>query len=297
MLASLVLAGTVMLTPAQGYGYGCGYGSSYGYSNYYNGYGYSSSYAPGYTWYKAGYYDGRYYPAGYYSTYYPDYSYKSSYYKPVYVYQPVAFSTYQPAAIVSRPLAAVEQLTALQATGYGVAAVPAVPTVNVGTVATVGLNAAGVAAVPSKCDKLAEALLAINTRLSRLEGGGAASIPPPPKERAPAPKGGAQAAPPDVSALVAKGKMVFTDRCASCHGASSAKHGTDKQGREWKFFDGKEPLDLPLETWAFAQADIMTGKMPMGGQLTQEEGQNLSAYIVDKINQKRQAMAAQKGKQ
>ena len=277
MLGILLAASLTMVL-----GDGCGHGySSYGYNSYggYSGYqssygnwSYSYYYKPGYTYYYASYG----YPAGYYYYNQPQYIYK-----PYYV--PVAFSTYQTAAVASVPLAMVEQRTLVQATGTGVAAMPAQPVVIAGTLANViptvqqSVGVAGPVQGMSACDKLIAAMDARHeARMARIEK--ALGVPqddripsppqdkPQPKAQAPADQNAA------LAALVAKGKTAFVNSCAKCH----SKPGDAKSPQ---LFNGKEIAALDSKTLLACYRDILSGRMPKEGKLMQDDGQSIMAYL------------------
>lgn len=281
-MSSALLLMALTLSPGDGCGYGYSYGNYGGYSSQYGNWSYSPYYKYGYSYYHASYG----YPAGYYYYNPPVYVAK---YVPYPVYTPVAFTTYQPAALLTKPLGAIEQQVGVQATGYGVAAVPAIPTVNVGTVATVGVNP-GLqlgAAAPSKCD---QALAAIDARMAKLEAALMGQLPPPATQQS---KKVTATAP--ASALVEKGKAVFVSKCSRCH--AKADEATGKP----QLFQDKEPLKLDCQTLSDCQSSVLEGSMPKRSEdevkagtsgLTQEDGQALMAYFVSESRLNKKAAKA-----
>lgn len=272
-----IVLSILLLFPAQALAGGYG---SYGYGSYYKpsyGYGYSS---PSYKYWYGGVWnvDGRYYSPGWYPYY-------EQTYKPFYIYQPVAFSTYVPASLVTKPLAAIESATAVQATGVGVAAIPAIPTVSLGTLAVTAP-----AQPPSALNQIAASLKVLSDRLTKVE---AAMVAPAPAPLPPVPKAKPRAETPanrsdQVAALVERGKSVFVASCSKCH----AK-GDDAKPQ---LFNGQEPR-LDAQLLSDCKDAILEGSMPppdpdaKGPVLSQQDGQALMAYFIalGKANRKKPA--------
>ncbi len=211
------------------------------------GWRYSSSYRSGYSWYGYSYnYGGYSYPPGYW--YYEPVVVTQ--YVPVYNYIPVAFSTYNPGAVTAGTtltLSAATPVTALQAQ-------PQVPLLtsreaaaqfDAGTVAGKGL-----------CEKN---LAALEKRLAALEGKSPAQVISPTAQQ----KG-----------IVA----VMTTNCGKCHEAAVA----EKEGAGFVLLKDGQLAPLTDRQALSCYRQVISGKMPKSGKLSEEDGQAILAWL-DKL--------------
>ena len=240
LIALLILLALVALSPspkaeASGGGY----------------WAYSSYYQPGYTYYYAGYYGGQYWNYGYYRYYPPVVQYVPVY--QTYV-QPIAFSTFQPAAVTvgttltlnaATPVANLQaQAVAPLLTGIGVA----------GQAQAVQAQPAQPAGAVDACEAKFEAMMARYEAKKAREGK-------------------AKEAPP---AQQAKGiNAVLTTNCGKCHEAATA----EKEGGSFTLLKDGQPVALTDRQQLAMWKQIVSGKMPKGSKLSEEDGQALLGYL------------------
>jgi mono/diheme cytochrome c family protein len=162
------------------------------------------------------------------------------------VYQPVpvVFSTYQP--VVAVPVA--------------------VPNV-VAPVTPAKVGVAGQASGATPCEQQLQALTA---RIAQLEA--ALKVPAPTR---PSQKEDAPPSQPQAQAPASKGLAVMVTACAGCHERQNAA----EKGKGLVLLDSGALVDLSDAQLVKVYRSILSGKMPKGTKLTQEEGSSLLEYL------------------
>lgn len=119
------------------------------------------------------------------------------------------------------------------------------------------------AAAPMPCEsKLAE----LNARFAALEAKLAGAAPP------------VQPLPQQAPAAAPAGKSAFVAKCAGCHDVAVAK----TKGGKHEFFQNGLPLPLTGDQTTAALKQMMAGKMPKGGTLTDQEFTAILSELVGK---------------
>ncbi len=225
---------------------------------YYGGYHYSSTYAPGYSFYGAGYYGGQYYPSGYY---YAPYQYSYAQYIPFIAVQPVLATTYAP----SQP-APVQQLTKSEPCAEHLKQYDA-----------------RIKAMEEDNKKLREMLLNRPTGANppRQETPSGAA---PERGGQPTPPPGTQPQPAQQPAAAARAQLngltVMRNRCAKCHDSNI---DVETEGGSFALFADGKMAQLTDKQWVKMNKKISKGEMPptrLGeASLSQEEGQAILEYL------------------